>query len=190
MLLRAAFDTEPDCRHRARPSRMAARERPPCARPRRMYLREESPDTRRGTIEMPSGWNAAMSGMRARMRLTATRSTVRCARPPASPTAMAMHGRSAQMASSSTSPERPNSTGSSSFFTGCPSISSGSRRTASHEALTVSPPNGSNPETSIGADTSMASPLDPNPNYGACPIRSGCVTKRATRRWPSLTYSL
>src|SRR6478735_8431797 len=91
----------------------------------------------------------SLSGMRPSSTLMATRSGVTSNRPPACPTWSTTSGSCSTMASWTTSADRPNTTGICTLMISAPEIVSGRWRTASHDGLMGSPPNGSKPVTKI-----------------------------------------
>ena len=98
-----------------------------------------------GRMGTSIGCSPSLSGMPASSTLIAIRSGVIATRPPAWPTQTMVSGSCSMIAARTTSAERPNSVGISSLITSAPSTWSGSRRTASHDGLSCSPSNGSNP---------------------------------------------
>lgn len=96
-----------------------------------------------GITGTSTGCEPALSGIRASIRLIATRSGVTSGRPPACPTQITSSGRYSSIASRRVTSEREKTHGSSTATVSCRRPVS--RETACHDGFTRSPPNGSKP---------------------------------------------
>ena len=127
------------------------------------------------------GWSPRLSAMRASCTLIATRSSDRRLRPPAWPTPSRMAGSTSRTARSSSRRDASNAVGSSLATTRYPPMRrSCSMRTASHDGLMLSPPNGSKPVNRMWGSLLM---VDAQRNTS-----SHMMTKVATKMAMALAY--